>query len=123
MIHYSKQIKFFSQDAEDIVFERMTPGSPQRFDDVHHRDPFAHLRSHRSSTDHDNFIHYRDGGTPDSPISQVCLLTISIISFFKILKQTFYLFSHFFVFFFLLPNKHLFCNPPHHHNINQTPKN
>lgn len=53
----------------------MTPGSPKRFEDAHHRDPFAHLRSHRSSTEHDNFIHYRDDGTPDSPISQVVLLT------------------------------------------------
>ncbi|CAO1355953.1 unnamed protein product [Diamesa hyperborea] len=67
---FDKSEPLISQDAEDIVFERMTPGSPKRFEDTHHRDPFAHLRSHRSSTEHDNFIHYRDDGTPDSPISQ-----------------------------------------------------
>ena len=72
----------------------MTPGSPKRFEDTHHRDPFAHLRSHRSSTDHDNFIQYRDDGTPDSPISQVNLLTNS-----RFLNQPFSLLTLFCVFF------------------------
>lgn len=103
-------LPFPSQDAEDIVFERMTPGSPKRFEDTHHRDPFAHLRSHRSSTDHDNFIHYRDDRTPDSPISQVYLRTTSILSFFKIFKPTFYLFSHFFLCFFFSFQMNIFFN-------------
>jgi len=57
----------FSYESDDVVFERMTPSSPKRFDDMH-RDPFSthqlRHRSHRGSADHAN-------GTPDSPISQV----------------------------------------------------
>lgn len=49
------------------MFERTTPSSPKRFEDMH-RDPFSthqlRHRSHRGSADHAN-------GTPDSPISQV----------------------------------------------------
>ncbi|CAG9798588.1 unnamed protein product [Chironomus riparius] len=63
---YDKHEHIRSYESEDAVFERMTPNSPKRFEDMH-RDLFSthqlRHRSHRGSADHAN-------GTPDSPISQ-----------------------------------------------------
>lgn len=76
---------FNSNDSDDIVFERLTPSSPKRFDEPSHRDPFSHHHHRMSRGSADHSFHIRDDGTPDSPISQVtsnalCLLQPSLSS-------------------------------------------
>lgn len=69
---------FNSNDSED-VFERMTPGSPKRFDEHLHRDIFTHHhRVSRGSADHEPSYHIRDENSLDSPISQVRWLSHSL---------------------------------------------
>jgi len=51
-----------------MAYERMTPGSPRRFDGGH-RDSFSH-KSPRGSCDQDGYPRNEFSG-PDSPISQV----------------------------------------------------
>lgn len=60
----------FSYEHEDIVFERVTPSSPKRFDESS-RDPFVshQINPHRGSADQASYN--VSGMTPDSPISQV----------------------------------------------------
>jgi hypothetical protein len=62
----------FSYEPDDVVFERITPSSPKRFE-IHPTDPFnthqIRHRSHRGSTDQNSY--QASGMTPDSPISQV----------------------------------------------------
>lgn len=59
-----------SYEPDDVVFERVTPSSPKRFDDSQ-RDPFGshQIRQQRGSGDHTSY--HASGMTPDSPISQV----------------------------------------------------
>lgn len=86
---------FNSNDSDDIVFERMTPSSPKRFDESF---SLHHHRMSRGSADHS--YHVRDDGTPDSPISQVIFVVYfnyspspACIMKYIFIEKTFPLFS------------------------------
>lgn len=69
-----------------MIFERMTPGSPKRFDETFKESfqPQLHQRTPRGSADVFNYIHnahHTRDGTPDSPISQVSRAPQKLFSF------------------------------------------
>lgn len=102
---------FSSHDLEDNVFERMTPSSPQRFDEPPHRDSFSRFhRSSRGSADQEISYRVRDDGTPDSPISQVRLMVFFNLFLFHQLVWWTYKCSEIFPFLLSFTTWLLFVN-------------